>query len=285
MNRSTQTDTTRLEFEPVHARKRPRRWKIGLILATATVVTLGLGTAWWLGLFTPEPDPVSLEDAVADATGQTASEPASDDVATSDAGAEPVVTVEATQFADETTATSPTGAATTSPNATATSLIAGEWTVQENDATFVGYRADGQTGEAVGRSPVVEGSVIATDAQITSVAITADMTQLTSDSSLRDEHLGDEGIQYNTYPTSTFVLTEPIEIPADPTEGTELAFAAVGELTVREITLPVVVDLNAAILGGQLVVVGSTEISLDDYGASISGTDTATMEFSLVLAR
>jgi len=73
-----------------------------------------------------------------------------------------------------------------------------------------------------------------------------------------------------------------VEIAADQ----ELAFDATGTLTVREVAHQVTVALDAVLVDDQLIVVGSTAISLDDFGAGIGGvSDDATMEFSLVFAR
>lgn len=211
--------------------------------------------AWWLGFLTPEPEVVSLEETVRTAEEQSV---ATETEPVNERDEEAAVEIES---------------------------IAGMWTVVEQDGTFAGYRADGTTGEAVGRTPDVTGSLEATDDQIATVSITVDMSTLTSDSSLRDDHLGDEGIEYNDYPTSTFVLAEPIVIDEIPADGVSIAFDAVGDLTVRGITLPVVVQLEGTLVGEQLIVVGSTEISLDDYGASVNDTTEAVMEFSLIFAR
>ena len=154
-----------------------------------------------------------------------------------------------------------------------------------SDATFVGYRADSQVGEAVGRSPGVAGTLVATDTAVTAVNIEADLTQLTSDSSLRDSHLGDEGLQYHEFPTSTFVLDRPIEIAEVPADGVAVAFDAVGQLTVRDVTEPVTIALEGTMVAGQLIVAGSAEIDLDTFGASVTSTSEATMEFSLVFDR
>lgn len=237
---------------------RETQGKLGTRAIVGLFVPLILGIvalAWWLGFLTPEPEIVTLAETV-----QTAEEQ-------STAG-------DAALGADDV------------PSAVAeVDSIAGTWSVVEQDGTFAGYRADGTTGEAVGRTPGVSGSLEATDEEISLVNITVDMTTLTSDSSLRDGHLGDEGIEYDTYPISTFVLSEPIAIDEIPTDGVSMTFSAVGELTVRDITLPVVVELEGALVGEQLVVVGSTEISLEEYGASVNDTTEAVMEFSLIFAR
>ena len=233
---------------PTAHRRRPRRRRNAVILLVAiSVASAAAGAAWWLGLLTPEPAEVSLQQTVAAVTPES-----------TDLGASTVDDIDLAS-------------------------IAGEWTVVTGDATFVGYRADNAIGEAVGRSPGISGTLTASETQITAVEIAADMTQLKSDSSLRDDHLGDEGLEYNTHPTSTFSLTDPIDIEI-PEEGTELAFEAVGELTVRDITHTVTVALDATTIDGQLIVVGSTDISLDDFGASVRSTEEATMEFSLVFS-
>lgn len=237
-------------------------------LAFALVAIVGL--AWWLGFLTAEPEPVSITEAAAtvteevgtDADASSADEPASEALA-----------------ADRMDEELPAIAGATIDS------IDGEWSVVTSDATFVGYRADSQVGEAVGRSPGVTGSLSAEVNQITDVTIVADMTQLESDSSVRDGHLGDEGIEHNTYPTSTFVLSEPITVEAIPLEGEETSFSAVGDLTVRDITLPVTIELDALVVDDRFIVAGSTFIDLDDYGASVSSTNEATMEFSIVFAR
>lgn len=253
----------RTEQKARHPRRRPApRTLVATALAIASVAALGI--AWWLGLLSAEPAAVALDETVAELSS------ANEDAV----GAETTST--AATYAQDTTEAAPTEA---SSNA-----LGGEWSVVSGDATYVGYRADSRVGEAVGRSPGVTGTLTATESQITAVEIVADMTQLESDSSLRDSHLGDEGLEYNTYPTSTFVLTEPIDIPVIPDEGTVSTFSAVGELTVRDIANPVTVALEATIVNGQLVVVGSTDLALDDYGASVSSTDSATMEFSIVFA-
>lgn len=252
--------------------KRRLRW-VGLGFAVFVALVAGAG-AWGLGLFTPEPEEATLEAAIA--AQETTIPKATQETTQAPDAQEP--------DGDEPPSTTTTTAQPIEPNAESTASLAGTWTVIPNDATFVGYRAAGHVGGTVGRSPGVTGSLQATDTQVTTVEIVADMTQLTSDSELRDEHLGDQGFEHNTYPTSMFVLTKPIDIPSIPDDTTPLAFTAVGNLTVRDITQPVAIELEAAVVNNQLIVVGATEIELDDFGASITGTSEATIEFSIVFA-
>lgn len=260
-------------------------------IAVAIVAAL-LGGAWWLGLLTPEPEAVSLASTVQAVQAESEAEAASTEEAAEPVASEPEAAdaidsdpVVSEPAAEDSVASEPASEPAAEIAETEAAGIAGTWAIATSDATFAGYRADSQVGEAVGRTPGVTGSLDATGTQITGVNITVDMTQLTSDSSLRDEHLGDEGIEYNTYPTSTFELTEPIDITTVPAEGVAASFQAMGNLTVREITLPVVINLEGTLVGDQLVVAGSADINLDDYGASVSSTDTAVMEFSLVFTQ
>lgn len=226
---------------------------------------LGLAAAWWLGFLTPEPQEVSLAETVTAVKAAAEPEPPA---------AEP-----------EPAAAEPAATAVEIPSGS--TLLAGAWQVEPGDATFVGYRADSRTGEAVGRTRGVTGVLVASDTTIETVDISADMSVLASDSRLRDEHLGTDGLETQRYTTSRFVLTEPIGIgPLDTgiavSDGATATFTAVGELTVKQATVLVAVSLDGTIVGDKLVVVGSTELDLNDFDATISDIEFATLEFSLV---
>lgn len=269
------------------ARSRPR-WVAPAVGVGAVLLGLLLVAAWQLGLFTPEPDEVSLADTVAtlaeeEADG-TADSPEPEATAVPTIEPEPAATAvpEATAVSGAEPEPEPEPAPSEPSDASA---IDGVWTIIESEATFAGYRADSRTGEAVGRTRSVTGSLTAAGAVINAVEAEVDMTGLVSDSRVRDDHLGDEGFEWRTYPTSTFSLSEPIVVDPVPDEGQQTAFTAIGDLTVRDITRSVTVQLEAVVVDDQLVVVGSTPLMLDDFGASVSGTSEAVMEFSLVFER
>ncbi len=241
------------------------------------VVVIGVLTvAWWLGFLTPEPDPVSITEAVDTVSAE--SESAESESAEAEGEAESSAETDGDESTDESTE------ATTDVTDVAITSITGEWSVVESDATFIGYRADSNTGESVGRSPAVTGTLTATDTEITAVDIVGDLSQLESDSSVRDEHLSEDGLETNTFPTATFVLTEPIAISGIPDVGVEETFTAVGELTVKDITQPVSIELQAVVIDDKFVVAGSTFIALEDFDATIGDVTEATMEFSLVFS-
>lgn len=184
------------------------------------------------------------------------------------------------------------------------SLIAGTWTVDisvgdlaAGTASFVGYRVQEELASigaktAVGRTPGVEGSLMIDGTTITEVSIVADLTALTSDSSRRDETLRDQAIQTGQFPDATFVLTEPIELGAVPTEGEPITAEAVGTLTIHGVTRPVTIDLEAQLTEGVIVVTGQLPIVFADYDidtpssfAVLSIEDNGIMELQLFFAQ
>lgn len=72
--------------------------------------------------------------------------------------------------------------------------------------SFVGYRVREQLSilpapsDAVGRTTAVDGQLEVSGLQITAVDVTADMTQLTSDKSMRDERLRPMGLETDAFP-------------------------------------------------------------------------------------
>ena len=72
---------------------------------------------------------------------------------------------------------------------------------------------------AVGRTIGVNGTMTIAGGQVTAVTIEADLTRLKSDQGRRDDYIRTRGLETNTYGTATFVLAEPIALPADLAAG------------------------------------------------------------------
>ena len=66
---------------------------------------------------------------------------------------------------------------------------------------------------------------------LTAASLSVDTTSITSDKSQRDNRLRTEGLQTDTYPTATFKLTKPVEIPAAALAGTASDVTLTGDLT------------------------------------------------------
>ncbi|MDE2745805.1 MAG: YceI family protein [Chloroflexota bacterium] len=175
--------------------------------------------------------------------------------------------------------------------------LAGTWVLSGQGTSFVGYRigeelANIGTATAVGRTGDVVVTLEFDGAVISSVVIEADLRTLESDQSFRDSALRTRGIETDTYPFATFVLTEPIPIDALPTGAETLSRTVQGTLDLHGVTNPVSIALEGQYVDGLVVVVGSTEIALADYDIEpptgfrvLSIDDVGVMEFQLVLER
>ncbi len=238
-----------------------------------------------------------------------ADEPAADSAtAQSDEGSAPAAAAqeaaeEAEDAAAETTA-EPEAPADDAPadeateeDAPADAGLVGRWEVLADGSSFAGYRVEEELARigattAVGRSTVLTGSLVFDGAAITEVVIEVDLTALTSDDSRRDGALRRQALETNTYPSTTFTLTEPIPIDAAPAEGETLSVTATGDLTLHGVTREVQIPMEGQLVGDRVAVVGSIEIVFADYDMDspsafivLAIDDHGIMEFQLVFER
>lgn len=145
--------------------------------------------------------------------------------------------------------------------------------------------------DAVGRTPAVTGTMTIEGSQVTSVEITADLTQLASDEPRRDNAIRTNGLESERYPDAVFTLTEPVDL-GTPVAGEVLETTAAGELTLREQVKPVTLNLEARWTGEQIEVAGDAPVRLSDFGIDapvlgpvVSIEDEATVELQVVFVR
>lgn len=93
-----------------------------------------------------------------------------------------------------------------------------------------------------------------------------DLTTLTSDQRLRDSWLRENGPEFNTYPTATFVAERLDNAPTTYTEGDEVSFQMVGQLTVHEVTQPATFNVTASLSGDTVKGVAETTTLLTNFG-------------------
>jgi polyisoprenoid-binding protein YceI len=182
--------------------------------------------------------------------------------------------------------------------------IEGTWQVDTSigsfsdfTSSFVGYRVQeelasigGQT--AVGRTPDVSGSITIEGTSVTAASITADLTTLVSDDDRRDGQLRRQGLETEQFPTATFSLTQPIELPDGAAAGESVEVTAVGELTLHGQANAVEMPMQARLDGDVIVLTGSIDILFADYGMDppssfivLSVDDHGVMELQLFLTR
>ena len=266
---------------PARGRFRSRAW---LLVAVAGLVAVGVGAAGFVYFFDQSvPAAVSLGSATSpSATGAgSAGAPAT------------VVSLNSATPGGST----PAGGASATTGA---GSLDGTWTVDTSigsfsdfTSSFVGYRVAEQLANvgattAVGRTPKVSGTLTVAGTSITAVSITADLTALQSDRSMRDGQLHTQALQTDTYPTATFVLADPIKLDHLPAEGETISVTAVGDLTLHGVTKRVSIPLQAKLTNGVVTVVGSLPIAFADYSIAppqsmmvLSVADNGTMELQL----
>ena len=136
--------------------------------------------------------------------------------------------------------------------------------------SIVGYRVEEKIAladlTAVGRTSGVTGEFTVVNGVLDTAEFIVDMDTFVSDRSQRDAQFRTRIMDVDTYPTSTFRLTEPVTVPASTTVATMDPFIANGELTLRGSTKPVVFDIYAVIADSRLRLTGSTEIMFREWG-------------------
>jgi len=178
-------------------------------------------------------------------------------------------------------------------------VVDGQWAVDTTIGSFsdftssyAGFRVDevlDQIGDAtaIGRTPDVSGDLSLDGDSLTDANITVQLTTITSDRPRRDNAI-QTTLQTSSFPTATFELTDSIQLPGAPVEGVTYDLTGNGNMTIHGVTKPVQVQLQAKLVGGVIVVVGSTPFTFSDYGMSpprapivLSVADNGTIEFQL----
>jgi polyisoprenoid-binding protein YceI len=170
----------------------------------------------------------------------------------------------------------------------------GEWSVTA-DSEF-GYRVPevlaGVETEAVGRGNEIAGSFTVAGSEVTDGCFVVQVASITSDESMRDGQFNGRIMETDTYPTATFVLTEPIVLEALPEVGGDAITAtATGELTLHGVTNAVTFDLTVQAGEDIVGVLGEIPVTFADYdisdpsGGPAQVGDEGVLEFLLAFER
>ncbi|MCC6236778.1 MAG: YceI family protein [Dehalococcoidia bacterium] len=265
------------------------------VIGVLAALVLGGAGVWYFMAGGETPAPVSLDEAASKLGSATGT---AQPKATASVVAATIPSSTATSTTSAATATaggagSPT--ATAAPKTAAGSTTASRWTL-DGANSFVGYRINEQLAQvgantAVGRTSTVTGDLNFDGNSVTALQVKADMRQLKSDDSRRDNFLRRSSLETDRLPDATFVLAEPIPVSVQATEGASMRATARGDLTVHGVTKRVEIPVEGKITSGKLVVVGSLPVALADYNIEkprvplvLSIEDVGTMELSLVFA-
>jgi polyisoprenoid-binding protein YceI len=189
------------------------------------------------------------------------------------------------------------GSGTSGASSNTTADASGTWTLAGSQS-FVGYRVREKLGflpapsDAVGRTTAVTGTMTVAGKSVTSVKISADLTQLKSNEARRDQHLQTMGLETNTFPTATFSLTSPITFAQKPAQGAVVKESATGDFTLHGVTKQITIPIQARWDGSTIEIVSSFPVQFSDYsiqapsiGGFVSVQDNGTVELKLVFTK
>lgn len=226
-----------------------------IVLALCAVAIIGVVVGYGYILFIKEDAPDALDAGDLDAA--------------LGADSETTVATEAPAATEAPTATEAPVAteAPTATEASATDGVDGVWNIS-TDSTL-GYRVSEVLGgvdtEGAGRTNQVTGTLTIEGTAATAAEFTVQMATITSDSDRRDGQFNDRIMSTSEFPTSTFVLTAPIDFGTVPAEGEPITATATGDLTLRGVTNSVTFEVTAQLEGGRIGVLGTIPILFSDY--------------------
>jgi polyisoprenoid-binding protein YceI len=95
---------------------------------------------------------------------------------------------------------------------------------------------------------------------------TVNLPSLKTDQDRRDSWIRDNALESNRFPVAKFVATSINNAPASYTDGAEVTFQLIGDLTVRDITQPVTFDVTATLTGDTIKGVATTAMKISSFG-------------------
>jgi polyisoprenoid-binding protein YceI len=156
---------------------------------------------------------------------------------------------------------------------------AGTWAV--GAGSQAGYRVDevlsGEKGTVVGRTGEVGGSLVVTDDELVRADVTVGTGALVSDSVVRDDAFR-RLLETDVFPNAVFILTEPLDLSGIEGGDEPVTLEARGTLTIRDVTEPVTVALEARRSGDGVQVSGAIPVTFADYGVHVPELPFVTVE-------
>jgi len=219
-----------------------RAW-IGVAAVVLFAAVAGLATWWFVGSAEEAVDQQAAEDLASEIDGGAAT---GDVIVPAEASDEPITDVNGTW------------------------TVTGQDPDAVSDGSFVGYRINeilsGVANTVTGRTADVTGEITIRNDQLVAGAFEVQMASIATDQSQRDSQMRDRGYAYGTFPTSTFVVSEPVAVDAEIALAEQVqTIPVVGELSLHGVTRAVTIDLSASLVGSTLAVTGSVDITLADW--------------------
>ncbi len=122
----------------------------------------------------------------------------------------------------------------------------------------------------IGQTNAITGviNVALTDSGLTiePEALIVNLFRLTSDDPRRDRQIRDNYLDSENYPLATFVPQNITDFPQDYAPGDTAAFQMAGDMTIRDVTIPAVFDVQAILADDVISATATTRILMPDYG-------------------
>ena len=131
------------------------------------------------------------------------------------------------------------------------------------------FFSDNRLFTAVGVTNAVEGEFEVTTDGKPSGKVTrmrVDLRTLKSDSPRRDNAIRRQWLESDKYPYADFVSTDALNLPESYTEGEQVTFTLVGDMTVRDVTKPVEWTVIGTLQGDTVTGEATTVIKMSDFG-------------------
>ncbi|SDC40466.1 Polyisoprenoid-binding protein YceI [Geodermatophilus telluris] len=167
----------------------------------------------------------------------------------------------------------------------------GTWTV--GPGSSAGYRVDevlnGADVTVAGTTDRVTGSVVVEGGDLATAEVVVDVASTRTDVGQRDAYFRDDVMEVGTWPTGTFAVQGPVDLPE--LTGTPVTVPVAGQLTLRDTTRPVRADLSVVRTAEGVEVSGAVPVVFGDFGITppdlgfVRVEDTGQVEFLLRLAQ
>ncbi len=166
----------------------------------------------------------------------------------------------------------------------------GTWTV--GPGSSAGYRVDevlnGANVTVAGTTEQVTGSVVVEGGDLATAEVIVGVAGIRTDVGQRDGYFRDSVMEVGTWPTATFAVQGPVDLPE--LTGTPVTVPVTGELTLRDTTRPVRTDLAVVRTAQGVDVSGAIPVVFADHGITapnlgfVRVEDRGQVEFLLRLA-
>ncbi len=193
-----------------------------------------------------------------------------------------------------------TTASTSAVRPASVSTLAGTWKIAAG--SLAGYRVREKLAflpaqsDAVGRTSHITGSATFAESSgnvtISAASFDIAVNTLRSDRSMRDEKIHEIGLESDRYPTSTFVLSKPVTLPASSIDGKVDRVPVMGVIEIHGTSRTETLPVEMTVSGSTFEAVGSLTFPWSEFGMtapSVGGfvnvTGKATLEFDLHMRR